>query len=291
MRFTNFNRSYQVMRHLGGTEKTEEFLCVEETERGNEACLLVRVTDLVLAKRLTLFLEEKIKDREFTDYRECFQEDGALLVVFAYSLEQSLTERLRAEYCGRKERAEIARKLLEQLLLLNPHPYFACNGLEPEQITVSRSLEVHLNYHLKRIEGFEDYSMVEVGQQLQKIFLVLFEEEVKKQLYPMLEEYLRRLGTNPEWSYLEMYQDFMLIYEEMLHEITQEQIPKTFWFRVWERTKKALGICKKVLAVVILLAAAIYVLRNLQDDSGSKVVKQTMYQIGELTIENYETTK
>lgn len=270
MRFTNFNRSYQVMRHLGGTEKTEEFLCVEENERGNEACLLVRVTDLVLAKRLTLFLEEKIKDREFTDYRECFQEDGALLVVLGYSLHQSLTERLKAEYCGRREKAEIARKLLEQLLLLNPHPYFACNGLEPEQITVNESLEVHLNYHLKNIDRFEDYSMSEVGEQLQKIFLLLFEEEVKKQLYPLLEEYLRRLGTENEWSYLQIYQNFMPVYEELLPEIAKEQLPKTFWFRAWERTKKVLGICKKVLAVVILVAAVLYVLGSLQDDSGSR---------------------
>lgn len=288
MRFTNFDRSYQVMRYLDGTEKTEEYLCTELTGREHTTCLLVRVTDSVLAKHLILFLEEKIKDQEFTDYRECFQVDGALIAVFRYSCEQNLAERLQTECCGRRERAEIARSLLERLLLLNPPPYFAWNGLEPSQITVSRSLEVHLNYHLKNLEKFEDCSFQDVGHQLQNVFQMLFEEEQKKQLYPLLGEYMRRLGTTTEWTYHQLYQDFFPVYKALVHENYQEQLPKTFWFRVWERIKKFLKICKKILAVVILVAAVIYVVRSIQDDSASQVVNQIVNQIGELTIESRE---
>lgn len=286
MRFTNSDRSYQVLRHLGGTDKTEEFLCTELTGRENAACLLVRIADPILAKHLVLFLEEKVGGREFTDYRECFQENGALLAVFRYSTDQSLAERLRAEYCGRRERAEIARGLLERLLLLAPHPYFAWNGLEPDQITVNRSLEVHLNYHLKRLGQFEDCTMQEVGQQLQKVFRLLFAEEEKKQLYPLLEEYLRRLGEENDWSYLQLYQDFLPVYAELEQEAAQEPVPQTFAFRAWERIKKFLGICKNVLAVVILVAAAVYVIKTLQDDSSSQAVSYSVYQIGELAIES-----
>lgn len=289
MRFTNFDRSYQVIRYLDSTEKTEEFLCTELTGHEQALCLVVRITDSVLAKRLLLFLEEKIQNSDFTDYRECFQENGALLAVFRYSSGQSLTERLQTEYCGLRERAEIAKGLLERLLLLNPHPYFACNGLEPEQIIVSRSLEVWLNYHFKSMEQFENTSMQAVSKQLQRIFLLLFEEEQKKQLYPMLEEYMQRLGTQEEWSYLQLYQEFMAVYAMLVQENVQEQLPQTFWFRVWERMKKFFNICKKLLAVVILIASIFYVVRSLQDDSGSKVVNQTMNQIGELIIESNET--
>ncbi len=289
MRFENFDRCYQVIRHLGSTEKTEEFLCTELNKKEHTACILVRLTDSVLAKSFTLFLDEKINDREFTDYLECFQQDGAWYAVFRYSLNQSLTERLQEEHCLLRERAEIARGLLERLLLLDPHPYFAWNALRPEQITVSRSLEVHWNYHLERVGQFDSCSMREVEQCLLVLFRLLFENEEKKKVYPGLEKYLQELDAGRKESWLELYQDFMPVYEELLLEVLEEQLPKTFWFRVWEKLKKFFGFCRKLLMAAILVAAVWYLIYILQDDSGTKVVKQTMNQIGDLMIEQQVT--
>lgn len=287
MRFTNFDRSYQVMRHLGGTNKTEEFLCTEQT--GEEVSrLLIRITDAVLAKRLTIFLEEKIKGREFTDYLECFRENENFLIVLCYSKDQSLTEHLQREYCGRRERAEIARGIFERLLMQNPHLYFAWNGLETDQITVSRSLEIHWNYHLKQVEQFEEFTVQDVGLQLRKIFLLLFSDEAKKQIYPRLNEYLQGLESGMWNSYIQMFQEFLPVYEDFLKEDQKEPLPKTFLFRFWERMKKLMKIGQKILAVVIVVAAVVYVITKLQDHSSSQTMIQTMSQIGDLIVEEPE---
>ena len=289
MMIQNADRCYQVMRRMGdapvgGAHKTEEFLCTELNGREETPCLLVRVTDTALAKAFTLFLEEKIRDREFTDYLECFQADGAFYAAFRHSLDQSLPLRLQEERCSLRERAQIARGLLEQLLIQNPHPYFAWNGLRPEQITVNRSLDVHWNYHLERVGQFDDCTMQEVCARLQSVLRLLFREEEGKGLYPLLEEYLQSLSRVQEPTYLQIYQSFLRVYEELLQEPDSRGLPRTFAFRLWERMKKFFAICKKVLMVAILLAALLYVVYVIGDDSGSQVMSRTIRQIGELTI-------
>lgn len=287
----NFNRSYQVMCHLGSTEKTEEFLCSEIHSGENTACLLVRITDSALAKHVTLFLEEKIKDREFADYLECFQAEGAFYVVFCYSLWESLPDRLGSEFCSLRERAEIAKKLLERLLLLNPHPYFAWNALKPDQITVNRSLEVAFNYHLEQVGQFDAYTMRDVVKRLLVVFRQLFAEEEKNHLHPLLDGYLNALEQWESWSYLKFYKEFMPVYEELLNKNTEKQVPQSFWFRLWSRIKKIFVFLKKILAVLLIAVTILYVVGELQDDSGSRVVSKTISQIGELVIESTETPK
>ncbi len=288
MMIQNADRCYQVMRflsdnHSEGTQKIEEFLCMEYNGREKDACLLVRITDTALAKTFLLFLEERIRNQEFADYVECFQADGAFYAVFRYSLEQSLTERLNAEYCSLQERVQIAKGLLEQLLILNPHPYFAWNGLKPELITVSRSLYVHWNYHLEKIGQFDDCTMKDVGLCLLKVLRLLFEKEEQKQLYPLLEKYFEELRLGQNRDYLEMYQKFLPVCEELL-QAKDQQLPQTFAFRMWEKLKKLFGMCKKVLAVLIILAALLYVVQTIRDDSGSQVMSKSIQQIGDLLI-------
>lgn len=282
----NFNRSYQVMCHLGSTDKTEEFLCSEIRSGENAAYILICITDIALAKHMTLFLEEKVKGTTFTDYLECFQEDGAFYMVFSYSLWETLTERLQREFCSRKERAEIAKGLLEKLLLLNPHPYFAWNLLNPKQITVSRSLEVGFQYHLEQLGKFESYTIKEVGKRLSQVLRLLFAEEEKNHLYPFLEAYLKQLEQGELSSYLELYKSFITVYEELLTKETKNIVPETFWFRLWRRIKKILVFLKKILAIAIIAVTILYVVKELGDDSASRVMSQNIRQIGDLTIES-----
>lgn len=287
----NFNHSYQVMCHLGRTEKTEEFLCSEIRSGENIPCLLVCIKDSVLAKNVTLFLEEEVKGGEFTDYLECFQAEGAFYMAFCYSLWESLPERLNSEFCSLRERAEIAKKLLERLLLLNPHPYFAWNALKSDQITVNRSLEVAFNYHLEQMVQFGAYTMGKVVKRLSAVLRQLFAEEEKNHLHPLLDGYLNALEQWESWSYLKLYKEFMPVYEELLNKNTEKQVPQSFWFRLWNRVKKILVYLKKILAVALVAVTVLYVVKELGDDSGSRVVSQTMSQIGELMIESTETPK
>lgn len=288
MMIQNVDRCYQVMRCLDGTEATEEFLCREIRRQEEGAYLLVRIKEPVLAKQFTLFLEEKIRGKEFTDYKECFREDGAFYAVFRYSLNETLEEKNSKERLSLEERLRIASGLLEQLLLQNPHPYFAWCSLKRELVTVSRSLEVHLNYHLEQVEKSDAFSMKAVVCRLAEIFSFLFREELEKKLYPVLETYVKALEGERFSSYLEIYQEFMETARRIKTDGRTERLPETFWFRCWERVKKLLKVLRKLLMALLLAAAVWYVVKTFQDDSGSQVKQQVMKEIGTLVIEEQE---
>lgn len=279
----NVNRCYEVIRQLESADKMTQFLCQEQQLQ--KAYLLVRIDDGVLAKRFTLFLEEKIKGSEFPDYIECFQQVGTFYAVFTYSLEQSLTDKLSGEICGRKERAEIARKLLERMLLSGPHPYFMTNALQPELITVSRSMDVSWNYRLANVEEFDRCTMEMVFSRLAGVMKLLFNEELDKKLYPLLDDYLQALTERKMQTYLDLYREFMPVYEAFHQEDQGERLPQTWMFRLWERCKKLLGFLKKVLMAALLIAAVVYVIYSFQNTRSSNSVQQTIKQIGDIVIE------
>lgn len=281
----NFKHSYLVMRHLEETRESKEFFCLEVQEGDQKECLLVEVSEQAQAKNFMLFLEEKIKDGTFSDYLECFWAEGKFYAVFSYSSEQALTEKLKTEYCSLSERAEIARKLLEKLLLLDPHAYFAWNGLRKEQITVSRSLEVQWNYHLEEVRNFERYSVKDAASGIYHIFELLFEQERKQKLYEELEVFMQQLQQGQTKNYLSIYQDFITVYNSLLEKKEVKKEPQTFWFKIWEKLKKVLAVCHKLLMAVLLVLALVYVIFTLNDDTGTKVVSKDITQIGDLKIQ------
>jgi len=275
----NDGRSYQVLRRLNGTGQTEELLC---SGPDGGQCLLVCIRDAVLAKRFTLFLEERVVGREFADYRESFLSGGNLCVALSCPADAGVEEKLSGERCPLEERAEIFRRILERLLLLTPHPFFAANGLRPENVRVSGSLTVGFAYHLEGVERAESFTLAEVGRRLAGLADLLFKEELRREAYPALQEYVDRLEDGG--SYLELYRSFSPVYEILLEKKETEAPPRSFGFRLWERTKRLLAAGKRVLMLLLLLAALLYMIRALRDDSGSRVVRRTFSQIGTLEI-------
>lgn len=229
------NKCYEVIRQVSSASRMSEFLCLER--QGQDAFLLVRIADPTLAKRFTLFLEEKVRGTEFQDYKECFQADGAFYAVFTYSPGGTLADKLDMESCSREERAEIARRLLEQLVLCSPHPYFMRNALRPDMITVTDSLDVAWNYHLDEVRTFDYCTMETVCQRLAEVMQFLFEEELQGKQYSSLDNYLLELKEEKMSDYLELYRKFMPVYE-VLCENEPEHLSQPYLERLWERCRK-----------------------------------------------------
>ncbi|MCH5275794.1 MAG: hypothetical protein J1E65_08130 [Lachnospiraceae bacterium] len=229
------DRCYEVVHQLSSTSRMAEFLCREQSSK--ETYLLVRITAPTLAKKYTLFLEEKIGRTNFPDYKECFQSDGAFFAAFTYSQEKTLADKLKRENCTGKERAEIARRLLEQMLLRCPHPYFMRSALQPDMITVTAGLNVDWNYHLDEVGTFEYCTMEAVCLRLAEVIKILFESELEKKNYPLLEDYLLALDEGSISDYLELYRRFMPVYET-LYEEENGQLSRTFLQRLWDGFKK-----------------------------------------------------
>lgn len=285
MMIQNCDHAYEVIQCLGSTEDTVEYLCRESGHPGEGFFLLVCVGEPVLAKNFTLFLEEKVRKDVFTDYRECFQWEQKLYAVFAYSVQQTLTERLDGELMSLLERVQIAHGLFKRLLLQDPPPYFAVNALRPEQVTVSRSLDVGWNYRLRKVRQFDAAGSRDAARGLLEVLELLFAPELKRKLYPELEGYLDALDEGRLWPYVEMYRAFLPVGEVLLNDSSRERVPQTFWFRLWERIKKLLGFLRRVLMAALIAAAVLYVVFVLTDNSGSGAGQQVFNQIGDLVIE------
>ena len=230
-----WNKSYEVMRQISSTSRMSEFLCIEQELQ--ETYLLVRITEPTLAKRFTLFLEDRIKGTAFPDYKECFQSDGAFYAIFTYSEEKTLEDKLDGENYTEKERAEIVRGLLEQMLLRSPHPYFMRNSLRTDMITVADSLDVDWNYHLDELGTFDYCTMEAVCGQLAEVIKRLFTQELEKKQYPLLNEYLLALEDGRISDYLKLYREFMPVYEALCDE-ENGQLPQTYLQRLWEGIRK-----------------------------------------------------
>ena len=230
-----WNKCYEVIRQIRSTGGISEFLCIEQESQ--ETYLLVRITDPTLAKRFTLFLEDQIKGTEFPDYKECFQSDGAFNAVFSYSGEKTLLDRLGGEHYTERERAEIVRGLLKQMLLRSPHPYFMRNSLQPDMITVADNLDVDWNYHLDESDTFDNCTMETVCRQLAEVIEYLFTLELKKKRYPLLNAYLFVLEDGKISDYLKLYREFMPVYKALCDK-ESGKIPKTCLQRLWEGLRK-----------------------------------------------------
>ncbi|MCH5281444.1 MAG: hypothetical protein J1E61_08230 [Lachnospiraceae bacterium] len=233
----NIDKCYEVINRFSGGDSIQEFLCKEQ-ELG-ETNLLVRIKDPILAKRFTLFLEEKVKGTEFSDYQDCFQWEEALYAVFTYSSHQTLAHKLAGENCTLEERAGIFCNLLEKMLLLDPHPYFMKNALHQDRITVSDSLDVAWNYHLDEETGFDNCKMEIIWERLENIFVLLFDRELKEKRSPLLEQYLYDLTRGAIFSYMDLYQEFMPVHESLCAEENKEPSPNPF-HRIWESLKKVI---------------------------------------------------
>ena len=234
----SLNHCYEIMRQLISTDRMAEFFCREQ--QSQETFLLVKIADITLAKRFTLFLEEKVRGTEFPDYKDCFQEDEVFYIVFTYSPGRTLADKLGMESHTGKERGEIARRLLEQLLLRNPHPYFMRNALKPDVITVTDSLDVSWNYHLDEEGDFDCCTMETVCRQLAEVMQLLFEEELDRKQYPQLENYLLALADGRMSDYLELYRGFMPVYEALCVEGEIHQ-PQTYLQRLWDGCRKIIN--------------------------------------------------
>lgn len=280
----NCDHAYRVIRCLYSTEDTAEYLCRESGRAEAGLWLLVGIQEPVLAKSFTLFLEERARREAFTDYRECFQWEQKLYAVFAYSEDQALTERMSGEHMSLAERVQIAHGLFKRLLLQDPPPFFAVNGLRPEQVTVSRSLEVKWNYHFLQVRQFDAAAFRDAAWALLEVLEFLFAPELDKKLYPELEAYLEKLEDGLLCPYLEMYRAFLPVSGALLEDPGRKRVPRTFWFRLWEKVKKLLGFLRRVLKAALVAAAVLYVIFVLLDDSGSRAGQQVIHQIGDLVI-------
>lgn len=263
MRIRTHSWDYEVIGIEQPDADRNLYLCRRDPDRSGRNYILVGVKDIRLSELLMKYFIEEAAWLENEDFSEYFTFEGRLYVVFPYSSEKSLEEKLSSEECGFLERLEMAKKLQERMVYLELPPGLFMDALNMRQITVSDSLDIRFNYRLDNMERIAGYEIRDIAGSLNQIYRRLFKEELETKNCPPLKEYLCWLEEGTYTSYLDLYSQFHEIYENLKDgKEDMEELPSRF-LGIWEGIKKLAVGLKTVLAVVFVIAAGMYLIYNI----------------------------
>jgi len=250
---------YYVIHKEEGTPKYEIFCCREYVDAQHKAYDVYCVKEPLLIQALLLELTDR--EGDFTDLYECFSRDGKLYVVFLHKEGLPLEEKLKEEMCSLKERMQIGKNLLEQILLLSIPDYFLAKLWKEKQILVDEGLSVSFCYRLEGILLSKEEQNLQIRNGLSALFEELFQKEIELEKCPEISEFTKNLKEGKFHSIREVYQEYNGLCEILQNLSRRGNIrPNTLIFRIWDRMKKAIPYIKKAVGVVILIMLAGYLI-------------------------------
>lgn len=259
MLIQTFERGYKVISHVLTFDIGEIYICRDIA--ADREYTLVCIKDRAVVPALMEYLTAMVNPRIFNDYIEHFVFDDNFFIVLRYYRGVTLHEKLKGEYCSLRERLQIGAKMLERMLLLDMPEYFQKNCLTESNIIVKPSLDVFFNYVPNDITSFAAADDEGVLKAVLGVFSRLFADELVRKSAPPLNDFYYALQNEQRFNCMEIYQEYTRMRREV-EDIPEEEIekPKSKWFVLWERVKAKLVVLKKMLAVVLLVLAFIYLI-------------------------------
>lgn len=266
MMIRTYDSDYIVIRHVMSGTVRDVYICQRAQDKKKREYTVIRVKDLGLCQKLLRFFTDNVDENKFTDFVECFTFESRLNFVFIHSPEKSLMDKLLQEQCSFYERLEIAHKLLERLIFLNIPYAMAADGLMLEHITVSPGLDVRFNYELAYTGQLNDYTLAEVGLNIDDVFRRIFSEELDKNSCQEIKDYLAWLEKGEYESWLDIFYKFNRYYAVLRQKDALElATPRTLSFKAWGTLKKMLNWLKRLLMLALAVGALVYLIMSIRD--------------------------
>lgn len=276
-------KKYVVIKCNSSDSQIDRFLCREDTS--DEQYTIVRIKDRKWIEETMEFLVKAAENSAFTDFKSCFSSEEYFHVVFSFGEGDTLQEKMKNEASSLKERFAIGRNLLEQLMVLKMPDYFMQDCLTPETIVVLPDLEILFQYELKNIHQYRDYGFDSVCSQLYQVFEFLFHRELSNRQIPLLKSFLNQLQSGTWKELMAIYREYAEICEK-IQNMTPEELakPKTWVFRTWDKVKQHFGQIKKIISVVFLLLAVVYLLYTIRHSMQPSAINKSFDYIGTLQL-------
>lgn len=264
MMIRTYETDYIVIRHVQSGNTKEVYICRRNNEQNGREYTVICMKDIAMCQQLLRFFSEKVEAEKFTDFVEYFTFEGKLHIVFLHSRLISLEEKLRIQEYLFAERLEIAQKILERIVYLNMPYSFIADALVPGHITVSDTLDVRFNYEMTNVSRMDSYTLMEAGLNIANVLQLLFHEELEKKSCSEINELLGWLESGEYQSYLDIFYK-VNEYCTLLKNKTEEElaVPRTKPFQLWEKLKAAFVGLRKLLMVVLLVAAILYLVLSI----------------------------
>lgn len=289
MLIRSLDQSFTVIQLLGRSDRAESYLCRDYASQDPSDHLLVRLMDPELITRMVPVFLDLRQQGMFLDFEDSFSNEDGVYGVFRYSGFPTWEQKRDREGCGLPERLEIAKNVLEKMLLYRMPPYFQKDVLAPGRVCVAPSLEIGFRYGLEDIAGYFSVTAADACQSFQAFFGELFYDELEQPgKSPELEDFVR--DCPQAGSLEELYRRFIPLYQGLRAPAEGQKKKKApprregRAFRVWERIKQIARFLRPFVAAAVLIAVVLYLIFTW--DAGSEAAKDagTFTQIGTVEI-------
>ncbi len=288
MNIKTIDRDFYVLHIMEKSDDYEYMLCIDNLEEKNNKYDILKVKNYSLICKVMPLLNEQLKNRKFTDFKECFSQDNVFYAVFKHNDNIKLAEKLENTSLSIIERNEIMKNLAEKIVMTNiPYPV-QTDILLSDGITISESLSVGFKYNLKNISDYQKMDFKSFQKALSKITEKLFEKEIKNNVSDKLNEYLNNLKNGNYNERIEIYSEYVEIYEELKNNANNENPKKKSRLQKFiERIKAILRLIKPFAVALLIISALLYLLYTLfgyEEDTGKY---NTYKSIGTLPVKEY----
>ena len=281
-----YEKKYTVVQHLSAGPRKEIYSCRCSGE--DDLYTVICFKDKQITNSIIEYICEQKKNVSFTDLVEHFVAGEYFHVVFTEPKGLDLERRLR-QHPSLVERLVMGKKIMEKLVLQKPDNYFLCQCLTPMNMYITDSGDASFYYSLFEVEKHEDYTGRKASAYLYRIISMLFADELKKNVVPPMEAFLKSIKEMDELDYISLYSSYNDAMVAVLG-IPEEELatPKNFLFRLWERIKGVRTQIKKVLLFIIFVGVFIYMVYNIYNAGRIKNYVDHFESIGSVTIQEGE---
>ena len=277
---------YPVIGVQNTAEQYDMYICRDVTAGG--LCRIMRIKDSGRFAELVSYLTDAVNRDAFTDYREHFIDGDTLCIVMKYTQGITLGTKLATESVPFKERLELGRRILEKAVLQDIPDYFLSKCFTPEQIIIDSDMSVSFNYPIEDILGDRQQNGRE---NIDAVLRLLFAGELERKVPALLMDFFDRLPALSEQRLLDIYSEYYVLMGRLEDYDASDELPKTFWYRLWDKIKKLFGFLKKILILLLILASIAYLIYTIIDPNKNKDSSEHFKSIGTVQIQATNSTE
>lgn len=282
------NRQLHVLRILHKSDATITYVCTDIAEEEAKNYILNGYLDVERYQELIPMVMEH-KNAYFTDFVEYFSTDGVFYMLFRY--QDGIPVRKKADRDDMETRMEYVRRVLEQIILQSMPLVFQYDVLRPENILITGNHEVRFLYMLDEHFGEDEVEFHDVERRISEMMEMLLMPELSMRYSLELLDLVRDLKDGGIYKdYQSLYTAYTAIQQDLLKQ-KGHLVSHKRQFQIWEKFKKHFVTFRRVLAVVIIVAAILVMGYQTFFKQEKKAEESPLTQIGILPIrENQPST-
>lgn len=276
-------KEYTIIQYIYSDDRMERYLCREDGTE--EKKTVVRIKDREWIRENMEFFMQQMDNTHFTDFESCFAGDGDLHIIMHHTDGVTLQEKLDREECTLDERLAVGRAVLDRMMMQNMPGYFLLDCLNVANIIVTAGTDVGFEYEFSGGIRRGEVSFSKIQISLSGIFERMFAHELRCRTVPPLCRFYEDLRQEEYEEIMDIYTAYDNMSKEV-QEISPEDtlVPQTLPFRVWGRMSRGIVYVKRMLAVLLLLAAVCFLAYAVRKSGEDGSAKRVFDQIGTLKI-------